>query len=291
MMNSIANRSLGLAFCLLLTGCAANDSSNETITDEEAPRRIYELLHSVLWTQTAVEYRASALQSYRRATAMLDEALADPSWTAALEQTGDFSGLPPAVILDVDETVLDNSPYEARLIHQGEMYNLDSWHDWCREEKAAAVPGALEFTRYAADKGVKVFYVTNRRYVVEEATRRNLGALRFPVDMGGDDTLHTRGEIEAWDTSDKGTRREEVASRYRILLLIGDNMGDFLSGGLTSVEERASLFEEHEAYWGTRWIVLPNPQYGSWEGAIIDFEYNASEEERRRRKLDALRTQ
>jgi acid phosphatase len=138
---------------------------------------------------------------------------------------------------------------------------------------------------------VTVFYVTNRRYVVEEATRENLKALGFPIDTGGEDTLFTRGERDAWQTSDKSLRRKEVASRYRILLLVGDNLGDFLSEIETTIEERTALSEEHEVHWGGRWIMLPNPRYGSWLDAIIDFDYSLSDEERLRRKFDTLRTQ
>lgn len=291
-MSQLASwRSLGLALVLILSGCIAGDSSEEPVSDPAASRRTHEALQAVLWTQTAVEYRVLALQSYRRAQTMLDEALSDRSWTAALEQSGDFLELPPAVILDVDETVLDNSPHQARLILQTEAFNQEMWHEWCREVRATPIPGALEFTRYAADKGVTVFYVTNRRHVVEEVTRENLEALGFPVDQGGEDTLLTRGEREAWEVSDKSPRRTEVASRYRILLLVGDNLGDFVSGVRVSLAERDALAEKHRAYWGTRWIMLPNPQYGSWEGAVIDFDYSSSDEERLRRKFDALKTE
>jgi acid phosphatase len=240
-----------------------------------------------LWTQTSVEYRATALQSYRIAEEMLDRALDDTTWTAALEQTGDFNDLPPAVILDVDETVLDNSFYEARLIELGLEYASDTWKEWCNEAAATPVPGALEFTRYAADRGVTVFYVTNRRHVLEEATKRNLQELGFYLDSEMD-TLQTRGEKPDWG-SDKRSRRREIAARYRILLLIGDNLGDFVSGAETSIEERNALGENYSEYWGTRWIVLPNPQYGSWEGALFDYEFGLSREEKLRRKLGALR--
>ncbi len=265
---------------LILAGC----------TSEVPPssRRTHELLNSVLWTQTAVEFRGLAVQSYGRAKSMLDGALADPAWTAALEQSGDFSELPPAVILDVDETVLDNSYYEARRIVNGGEFIDETWNEWCREENATPVPGALDFTRYAAGKGVAVFYVTNRRHVVEEETRRNLEALGFPLDPDSD-TIYTRAERPEWEGSDKAPRRREVASRYRILLLIGDNMGDFLSGVRVSVEERASLAEKHATYWGTRWIVLPNPQYGSWEGALFGNDYAQPAEDRQRLKYEALK--
>jgi acid phosphatase len=135
---------------------------------------------------------------------------------------------------------------------------------------------------------VAVFYVTNRRHEVEEVTRQNLEKLGFPLDPTRD-SIFTRGERE-WQESDKGSRRREVASKYRVLLLIGDNLGDFVSGSQAPLETRDSLHQEYEAYWGTRWIVLPNPQYGSWEGAILGFDYRLSDQERLRRKYETLKT-
>jgi acid phosphatase len=218
---------------------------------------------------------------------MVDEALADPDWTAALEQTGDVSALPPAVILDVDETVLDNSAYAARLLKRGGVYDIESWTAWCREQNGTAIPGALEFTRYAAGKGVAVFYVTNRRHDVEEATRKNLDRLGFPLDSS-QDTLYTRGETGAGQSSDKSSRRKAIASRYRILLLMGDNLGDFVSGENVSLAERDALAERFRDKWGTKWIVIPNPQYGSWEDAIFGFDYGLTYEDKLRIKYDAL---
>jgi acid phosphatase len=252
-------------------------------------RRTHELLNSVLWTQTAAEFQVLAKQSYIRAQEALDEALEDTSWTAALEQEGLYDMRPPAVILDVDETVLDNSPYEARLIQREAMFSTDTWHQWCQEARAPAIPGALEFTRYAASKAVTVFYVTNRRHEVEEATRKNLEALGFPLDSRRD-TLLTRGERREWDTSDKTPRRKEVASRHRVLLLIGDNLGDFVPIDGLTVDQRAKLVEQYPDYWGKRWIMLPNPQYGSWEGALYGFEYGLSDEEKLRIKYEKLKT-
>ena len=113
---------VGIATALLLQACA---------TARETWR--HERLYSTLWLQTSTEYYAIATQTYRAATEKLALALSDPSWTAATEQTGDFGGLPPAVVLDVDETVLDNSPYEARNIRTDSHYEPKSWAAWCGE--------------------------------------------------------------------------------------------------------------------------------------------------------------
>lgn len=270
---------------------AARTPEDSTAGVEAAGDVGLEGLNATLWVQTAVEYEASALQAYELAGRMLERALADPTWTAALEQTGDFSELPPAVILDVDETVLDNGPYQARLILDRDVFGPETWDAWVEERAAAPVPGALEFCVRAAERGVTVFYVTNRRAHLEEATRDNLAAHGFPLAEGVDAVM-TRGETEEWDTSDKGPRRRAVAAGYRILLLVGDNMGDFVSAAEGTVAERQEFATEHREAWGSRWITLPNPQYGSWEGAVLGFDYSRPRDEvleSKRRALDPRR--
>lgn len=225
-----------------------------------------ENLNAVVWVQTAAEYRAIARQAYRTAATQLDRAVNDSSWTAALEQTADLSKLPRAVIVDLDETVLDNSAFEARLVADRTPYSEDAWHKWCEERKADAVPGAIEFLEYARTRGVTPFYITNRDHVVEQATRDVLTRLGAPVDTS-QDTVLTRHE-NGWDSSDKSARRQLVASRYRVLLLVGDNFEDFAPGTRVSISDRAALEEKYASYWGTKWIMLPNPTYGGWEQAI-----------------------
>lgn len=221
---------------------------------------------SLVWFRTSVEYRATALQAYRLAALMLDRALADRTWTAALEQTGDFGAKPPAVILDVDETVLDNSESEERNIREGTVYSEARWAEWCSERKAAPIPGALAFTRAAAAKGVAVFYVTNRDRALEQATRDNLAKHGFPLDSSRD-TVFTRAERPEWAASEKSSRRSLVAQDFRILLLIGDDFGDFVAGARVTLAERRALVDAHAAMWGLKWIALPNPMYGSWKTA------------------------
>ncbi len=262
--------------------------SERDVADEATRPYALELLNSVLWMQTGAEWRALTRQTYRQGERMLDAALEDGSWTAALEQTEDPSGLPPAVILDVDETVLDNSSFEAQLITDDATYQTEPWNEWCRLEQALPIPGAVEFTQYAAERGVTVFYLTNRRQEVEEATRRNLEKHGFPLDSE-EDTLLTRAEREEWDVSDKSGRRAWIASRYRVLLLFGDDLNDFVSGSRASLEERDALVEEYDAYWGSRWFMLPNPSYGGWEGALTEFDYGLDPEPRLRRKYEHLR--
>lgn len=241
-------------------------------------------LFATLWQQTSAEYRAAAWQAYDEAREMLPIALADSSWTAAVEQEGDFSVLPSAVVLDVDETVLDNSPQQARTILTGGSFDPEAWGAWVNEARAPAVPGAREFLALADSLGVAVFYVTNRDQPLEEATRRNLEAEGLPLDPEVD-TVLTRGEREGWG-SDKTSRREAVAERYRIVLLVGDDFNDFVAARLPR-EERDRLVERYGDRWGDRWIMIPNPVYGSWEGALYE-DTDDTPEERARRQLESL---
>ncbi len=249
---------------------------------------------ATLWTQVSAEFRGASLQAYRLARLRLEEALGDSSWTAAREQEEPYRTKPPAVILDVDETVLDNSPYQARLIRLGGTYGPDTWDPWVREARAPAVPGALAFTRFARERGVRVFYVTNRDADLEPATRRNLERLGFPL-ADTLDVLLTEGERPGWDGT-KVARREHVAEGHRILLLMGDNLGDFTDepqpgrwvrgeavarpGGRPAREPRVG-----ERWWGRRWIVVPNPVYGSWEDAALEGAGEAVPAELLRRKM------
>lgn len=252
------------------SGCATHSAApaaSGAPAAPAAPSAAHENLNAVLWMQTALEYEASAVQAYRLARLELDAALADPRWSGAVEQTGDVSALPPAVILDVDETVLDNSYYQARLVRDGVVFANETWERWCHEARATPIPGALEFTTYAAARGVTVFYVTNRTTQLEKATRVNLEAKGFPLD-GALDTVLTRGEMD-WQTSGKGPRRAYIARTHRVLLLVGDDLGDFIADASGTPDARRAKTSPQADWWGRRWIMLPNPTYGSWERAII----------------------
>ncbi len=279
-----------LLFALAFVGCSTTYQAGTSEPVPSTTELQHETLLSVLWTQTAVEAAGVTRGAYTLAALQMDEALADSEWTASLEQldTGRYSSLPPAVVLDVDETVLDNSAFQARLIEDRLLYNGDLWNDWVAEAKAMAVPGALEFTRYAESMGVRVIYLTNRMARVEQATRNNLEALGFPL-ADGEDVVITKAERPEWRSSNKTPRRAYVAEKYRILLLIGDNYGDFSEKARGSLSERARSAEGYASYWGKKWIVLPNPMYGSWDGALIDYEYDLPETEKLLRKRSRLK--
>jgi acid phosphatase len=265
---------LALAGCLAVTTAqaqapAANDGTNATY-----------------WMQNSVEYKANTQALYELAKLRLNQALGDPSWTAALEQGAGYEKKPVAVILDVDETVLDNSEYQAWIVENGEHYGSKTWAAFVGAETGRAIPGSLDFIEYAAAREVAIFYVSNRKAPEEEATRNNLTRLGYPIgDM--QDMVLLRGEKEEW-TSDKGTRRAAIAANYRIVLMIGDNLGDFVDGVDVSETERMTLYQDNAERWGRDWIMLPNPSYGSWEGASFKFDWGAADEAKRQMKFDTM---
>lgn len=261
------------------TSTMDKDAKGEATTksDKPAPPPVAKNnnLNAVLWVQTSAEYKAITRQTYASAQAMLPEAIKDKKWTALVPgeyNEADLRRLKPAVIVDVDETVLDNSPFQATLIENDSLFDPKSWDAWTKRREARAVPGAVEFARAANDQGVQVIYVTNRNASQEEDTRSNLLALGFPLgEDASKDVILCRGEKEAWG-SQKGTRRREVAQEYRVIMLIGDNLGDFVDDYKGTVSQREEVIEKYSAWWGERWFMLPNPTYGSWESAIIGKE-------------------
>ena len=249
----------------LLAGCAAQGTDVGTAT---MGRETHEQLNCVLWVQTSPEYEIACRNSYELATLMLDEALYGLQWTALAE--GQASGtLPPAVILDVDETVLDNSPFEARLVLKEREYNKEMWNKWIAEAAARDIPGAKEFIQHAIEEGVEVFFVTNRGHHNEDYTVRNLRD-RFGPMITGEEVL-TKDEQPDW-TGDKTSRRTYIGSTHRVLLLIGDNFNDFVYLGEGSPEERVIAARKYLGYWGEKWIMLPNPMYGDWEQALYGYD-------------------
>ena len=242
---------------------------------------------SVLYAQSSAEYEASNIQTYVNAKSALDKALNDVTWTAAIEQKDNFENKPPAIILDIDETVLNNVPFQARSIMDGQSYPT-GWLDWMLEESSDAVAGVSDFLEYAQSKGVKIFYVTNRIAVAEDATRNNLKKLGLPLDTDRD-VLLMKNE-NGW-TSDKVSRRKLVAKDYRILLLIGDQLGDFLPLDETTLEldARKELADTYKHMWGSKWFMITNPMYGRWEASIYNNEYPDTEDELMQMRLEALK--
>lgn len=249
---------------LLLAACASTTPTPAPVVSAAAPCNPgHSILNATLYVQSSAEYRAAALQTFAAARRALDEALADPTRVGATEETNADPSQPPAVIVDADETVLDNTAFEARMIQAGRTYDSASWKEWTAEGAATAIPGAAEFLAYANSRGVTVFYVTNRDEDERAGTFANLRRLGFPIDDAGANLLLRQ------DDSNKSPRRKQVADRYRVLLMAGDDFNDFANVRRASWQEREDLLTKMKDWWGTRWFMLPNPMYGSWEHAAI----------------------
>jgi acid phosphatase len=235
-----------------------------------------EQINGTLWVQRAAEYGISTEQVYRLATERLTTTIAAPGSAALEQQDVDLkrlAAMPTAIIVDLDETVLDNSFYQARRALAGGEYDDASWQTWMRESAATAIPGAVEFLKAASRMGHKIFYVTNRDCRPSDAqpadpcpartaTLRNLVALDLP-NAADPDALTLRRERPQWESSDKTVRRAWIAQNYRIVALVGDDLRDFVDRPI--YESRQSALAP---LFGTRWFLLPNPMYGSWERSI-----------------------
>jgi acid phosphatase len=275
----------------LVVACATAPAPTATPAPQATAVPADDGLNAVVWTQLAVEHDLVFREIYRAAGEKLLRALADPTWDALPrgERAGPFAGLPAAVILDVDETVLDNSPYAARLVRSGKEYEEFSWRAWCLEESARPLPGALEFVRFAADRGVHVFYLTNRAVDLGPATLSNLRKAGFPAPP--ESFLGLGTVVAGCDMvgTDKGCRRRLLGHDYRILMQFGDQVVDFVDVASNTPDGRRKEMAPYDSWIGERWWVLPNPSYGSWEPALFNNDWTLSRERRRQAKIDALR--
>lgn len=248
-------------------------------------------LNAVVWTQRAVEHDLVFREIYHAAEQKLLQALKDPTWDALPrpERQGPFADLPAAVILDIDETVLDNSPYEALLVRTGKEYDEFSWRQWCLKEAARPLAGALEFVQFAAGHGVTVFYLTNRAVDLGPATLENLRKAGFPAPRERFLGLGTVVEGCEMVGTDKGCRRRLIGRDHRILMQFGDQIVDFVDVAANTPEGRRNEMAPYAAWIGERWWVLPNPTYGSWEPALFNNDWTLPRARRRKDKIDALR--
>lgn len=283
-MKSFA-RALALGLVPLSLACQARPPTQTVPT--VVARDTHEGLNSVLWVQTSAEYNASCVSVYEQAKAALVRGLTDKAWTAAPEQTGDFRKLPPAVVLDLDETVFDNARFQGQLVADRAPYSEAAWETWVARADAGAVPGAADFLRFARQRGVAIFYISNRLNTHEKATAANLVKLGMPVDAAGERIL-SKDERPEW-TSEKSTRRASIAATHRIVLLVGDDLGDFVMGSRDLPEKRLELARAHAKQWGTRWFLLPNPMYGSWDRATYGHDGSLSDAEILKRKLGLVK--
>ncbi|MBO9658721.1 MAG: 5'-nucleotidase, lipoprotein e(P4) family [Chitinophagaceae bacterium] len=207
-------------------------------------------LWSSLFQQKAAEYQALCLQAFNIARLRVDQALQRSS------------AKPRAIITDIDETFLNNSPFAVSQALKGKDYEAGPWNEWTSKGIADTLSGGLSFFNYAASQGIEVFYVTNRDETERAGTMANLKRFNFPFS----DDRHL---IMRMAESSKETRRQKIAEGYNIILLIGDNLADFSSlFDKKSTSERSDNVKQLAAEFGSRFIILPNTNYGGWEDAI-----------------------
>jgi 5'-nucleotidase (lipoprotein e(P4) family) len=259
----------GFAILFLTWSQSAIAQSNQAQGDTEY------LEGAVVWQQTSGERRALSYQTFALARMLLNRDL----------RMNRRNRMQRAIIVDLDETIIDNTRYEARLVKDRVPYTAESFTDWVNRAEGEAIPGAVEFLRYANSRGVRVFYITNRKQIEKEGTARNLQKLGFP--NVNDETLLIRPE----KGDSKEPRRLAVSARYHVVLLMGDNLNDFAEvfENSKTVDSRIQSVELNKAQFGTRFIVLPNPMYGDWESAIYGYNLKLPDAEKTEKRKNALK--
>ena len=251
-----------LASVVLATGCAQkteekkeeNKSGDNKITLTYDQLRSRENTMGTLWYQNAAEVDALYQQGYNVATNKLKELLKQPTEK------------PYSIVLDIDETVLSNIPFQVKMIKDGTAFNPKLWDEWVQKAEAKPVAGAKEFLQFADKNKVQIYYISDRTDAQVDATIKNLEAQGLPVQ--GRDHLMFKKE---GDKSKEG-RRQEVLKHTNLVMLFGDNLVDFAEFSTKSEADRDKMFEQLKAEFGDKFIIFPNPMYGSWESAVYKGE-------------------
>lgn len=244
------------------TSSTTTNSSVTKQTDCTIPKREHSV-QSLLWQQNAAEYKALCFQAFNLAKLELDKL------------TKNQYLRPIAIVTDIDETVLDNSPFNARMIRDNKGFKKTDWYAWGKEVKAKAVPGAVDFFNYATSKGITIFYVSNRDNVQLTETIENLKKVGFPAV----DKAHI---LLRNGSSAKQPRRDLISKTHQIVMLFGDNLSDFSAlFDKQPTAKRNELVNQMKKEFGTKFIVLPNPMYGDWENkGIYEGSYKWSEKQK-----------
>ena len=228
---------------LIITSCKpiANNSESQETDSVDA------LIMATLFNNMAAEYQALCHQAYNIATYRIDQFKEDTL---------------NAIVLDIDETVMNNSPFQASMVECKKYFSPEAWKQWCEVANASSIPGVVDFLNYAHSKKFKIFYVSNRTYDVLTRTMHNMDSLGFPQ-------IVRRSYLLKVDTGDKQIRRDSITNvmGYNIVMLCGDQLGDFYQD--TNDSTRMQMMNDSASKFGDRFIVLPNAMYGTnWTASI-----------------------
>ncbi|WP_338626882.1 5'-nucleotidase, lipoprotein e(P4) family [Clostridium baratii] len=247
----------------------------EVTTSSEATNRdlVNGNILAVTWQQNSGEVNALRYQAYNSAMNYVDELVKEKTTK------------PYAVTLDIDETIIDNSPHAGYEIKNSDPYSSENFNKWIQKADAKAIPGAKEFTDYAKSKGIEVFYVSNRKEDIHlDATIKNMKKLGF-VNSDKEHILLKTND------SDKAPRWNKIEEKYNLAMYCGDNLGDFPNGYYNkSNEERNKIVKEQSKDFGSKYIVLPNPVYGDFENAIYSYNLNKTPSEKIQDRLKSIKS-
>jgi 5'-nucleotidase (lipoprotein e(P4) family) len=257
-----------LSSFLLLTACATEPPAPDPMRDG-----------GLLWVKYSAEYRAITEQVYAEATRDLPGFIEDTSWSVIPGQD-DAADLPVAVILDVDETVVSNIDFQLTFERPFENWKLD---EWTRGSDATPVHGVKEFVEAVRAAGVTVFFVTNRPCELREGIDDPCPQRQSTIDDISEVGIVTDAdhvflsEERGWNR-EKSTRRNHIAQTHRVIMLVGDDLGDFLPcvrkkpyapcTKTATAADRVAMVEKNTHLWGNGWYILPNPMHGSWTSAV-----------------------
>ncbi len=245
--------------CLLSTaliGCQQQPPANDQ-------------LDAVLWTQTSIEHELIYRQIFASATRQLDTALADPTWDALALPPRDLAGLPPAVVVDIDETVLDNVPLNARDILTNQVYSYDRWNTWVDQAKAQALPGAVEFLRAAEQEGHHRLRHHQPRTQPGPGHGQQPAPARLPV-AHNEQVLAASTPTGGCEQAGYGQELRDaksVASHALVLMLAGGFLRRLREAEHNTLADQRKAAAPYLAWLGQRWFLLPNPTYGNWYSA------------------------
>lgn len=228
--------------------------ASDSLHDEEQQRLNEQDVKAVLWMQRSAEYRALCYQAYNIAWREIEMAMAKHK----------KEDRPLAIIIDVDDTILDNTPLISGCVGTKWLAHDEQWSSWCHDEQAEPMPGAVEFLQAVDRLGVGIFYITGREEEQDgECSLRNMKRVNFPQVSKGH-VLMKKPKFS------KSARFALVKKDYDVILYMGDSMTDFPLGVGGLWQERKIVADKFKDDYGTKYILLPNPTYGGWESALAE---------------------